>query len=269
MRHREFAPPPLDKSFVGTNHKAKRPLLCLQTCRKIFLRMPPSFINDRVSPLMRLRMRIADIRGRGLYAGYPNRHRCIFIHVPKTAGTAIARALFESPSEHIPYFIYQRTNPAKFHRFFKFAFVRNPWDRLVSSFFYLHRGGMHAYDQAWSERFIAPYRGDFGQFVRNWLTSENVSTWAHFAPQSDFILDARDNVMVDFVGRYERLHDDFQFVARRLKLNTALRPINESAHDDFRRCYDEETSSIVQKVYARDIKVFGYSPPVAGIIPVR
>ena len=40
------------------------------------------------------RMRLADLRGRGVYAGYPNRHRCIFIHIPKNGGTSIAHSLF-------------------------------------------------------------------------------------------------------------------------------------------------------------------------------
>jgi hypothetical protein len=88
------------------------------------------------SKLLKWRMRLADLRGRGAYAGYPNRHRCIFIHIPKTAGASIALSLFNEPPRHVHYRDFEIANPDKFRRYFKFAFVRNPWDRLVSSYFY-------------------------------------------------------------------------------------------------------------------------------------
>src|SRR5947208_3465937 len=123
---------------------------------------------DVRSKLIHLRMRIADLRGRGVYAGYPNRHRCIFIHIPKTAGSSIALSLFGEQLEHITYRDYQIANPRKFDRYFKFAFVRNPWDRVVSSYFFLRNGTMDEGNRAEAERLLAGY-SDFGSFVRGWL----------------------------------------------------------------------------------------------------
>jgi chondroitin 4-sulfotransferase 11 len=218
----------------------------------------PTVLTGANSALLSWRMRLADLRGRGVYAGYPNEHRCIFVHVPKTAGSSITQALFDAPSRHVPYFVYQRANPIKFHRYFKFAFVRNPWDRLVSTYFFLREGGVNWQDRQWSERNLAGYR-DFGSFVRDWLTPENARGWVHFMPQSHFICNQAGGLMVDFVGRFERLSDDFDVVAQRLGRATKLPLMNQSEHAHFATYYDNETQDIVRRVYSRDIEAFGYA----------
>ncbi len=172
------------------------------------------------------RQRFADFRGRGVYAGYPNRHHCIFIHVPKTAGSSVAQALFGQNSRHVPYFEYQRANPGKFRRFFKFAFVRNPWDRLVSTYFFLQAGGLNEQDRIWSEKHLSEYR-DFGDFVRGWVSERNILSWVHFHPQSYFLLDEAGALMA-------------------------------SDHHHYASYYDSDTREIVGRIYARDIEAFGY-----------
>lgn len=203
------------------------------------------------------RMRLADLRGRGIYAEYADRCRCIFIHIPKTAGSSIAEALFGLPSGHVPYFLYKQANPAKFRRYFKFAFVRNPWDRVVSAYAFLRKGGLNELDREWAERNLDGYP-DFGSFVRGWLTPENAAGWVHFVPQSHFICDATGEIMIDFVGRYENLAADFRAVAARLGLEAALPLRNQSERAGFAAYYDPESQEIVRRVYQRDIEVFGY-----------
>lgn len=116
---------------------------------------------------MRLRVRIADIRGRGEYSHFADRSQCIFIHIPKTAGTSVALTLFGHGSRHVPWFRYQQANPVKYRRYFKFAFVRNPWDRLVSSYFYLQKGGMSEADVRWAAENLSPLQRL--QLLRSWL----------------------------------------------------------------------------------------------------
>lgn len=222
--------------------------------------MSSDVATDESGPLLRLRMRIADLRGRGIYEGYPNRYHCIFIHIPKTAGSSVLYSLFGEPSRHVPYFVYQRTNPGKFGRYFKFAFVRNPWDRLVSSYFYLRNGGSGGEDKDWSDRNLVRYP-DFRSFVHGWVNEQNVMTWRHFVPQSYYVLDRNGAMMLDFLGRYERLAEDFRHIADRLGRNVAIKAMNASEHAPYSSYYDEETSAIVRRVYARDIEAFGYSAP--------
>ena len=137
---------------------------------------------------MWLRYRVMDLRGRGVYSQFADEFRCIFIHIPKTAGTSVSETLFGRASRHVPYFEYERANPWKFRRYFKFAFVRNPWDRLVSTYFFLHKGGMNEADRRWAAQHIPAYP-DFDTFVRDWVTPGNVRSWVHFLPQHYFICD--------------------------------------------------------------------------------
>lgn len=217
----------------------------------------PTMHNTPHNLLTSLRMRVADLRGRGVYEGDANRYRCIFIHVPKTAGSSVARALFGTESRHVPYFEYERANPAKFRAYFKFAFVRNPWDRLVSSYFFLQRGGMNEVDRAWAAENLAAYP-IFEKFVHEWLTPENVMGFPHFRPQAFYLADPNGKVMTDFLGRFENLRADFAEVARRLGRDVALSVSNKSEHAHFSSYYSDDMRRIVGTVYERDAEIFGY-----------
>jgi chondroitin 4-sulfotransferase 11 len=64
--------------------------------------------------------------------------KCIFVHIPKTAGTSVTDALFGTPRpRHRPLQWYEGMEPELYKEYFKFAFVRNPWDRLVSGYHYV------------------------------------------------------------------------------------------------------------------------------------
>jgi len=204
------------------------------------------------------RMRVADWRGRGIYAGFPDHHNCIFIHVPKTGGTSVARALFNENSRHVTFDVYENANPAKFRRYFKFGFVRNPWARTVSAYFYLRAGGRNESDRAWSECHIQPYE-NFRAFVREKLGEADVQAFTHFIPQSRFLARADGRLVADFIGRFEKLQDDFAFVAKKLRISAALPLANEGSHEDYRKHYDEDTRELVAKIYARDAQMFGYA----------
>ena len=206
------------------------------------------------------RMRLADFRGRGLYAGVPDSYRCIFIHIPKTAGSSIAESLFGEASRHVPYTEFLQANPKKFRRYFKFAFVRNPWDRLVSTFSFLQRGGLNELDRTWSQSNLAEF-DSFEDFVQRGLRRPEILSWVHFRPQADFVMSANGKLMVDFVGRFEKLDADFAVVAGRLGVKADLRKTNSSVHVPFETIYSPETAAIVGKIYARDAETFGYRAP--------
>lgn len=201
-----------------------------------------------------------------------DQHRCIFIHIPKCAGVSVCRSLFGNyGAGHYPVTTFQQVfDPDSFDRYFKFAFVRNPWDRLLSAWRFLRAGGFNDTDRRWAQRHLSDYR-DFGDFVRHWLTPDHAASWVHFKPQTDFLRLADGHCGVDFVGRYECIERDFGHVCRRLGSEARLMRLNQGAADskDYRDAYDSETRAIVADVYAQDIAGLGYDFDSKGMRPER
>src|SRR6187402_3169911 len=66
-----------------------------------------------------------------------HKHQCIFVHIPKTAGNSINRVFGVGWENHKDLARYHAEIPREtFERYFKFAIVRNPWDRLLSDYNY-------------------------------------------------------------------------------------------------------------------------------------
>lgn len=203
------------------------------------------------------RYRVMELRGRGLYHGYPDRHQCVFIHIPKAAGTSVVKALFGEDSRHVPCVEYEKANPKKFAQYFKFAFARNPWSRLYSAYGFLNRGGMNEDDRAWAAANLAGI-DSFEQFVLEWLDAESMASWVHFMPQHHFITDSRGEVAMDFIGRMENLDADFGRICRRLGIAATLPGLNRSTQQPYTLAYTDAMRDKVGELYQRDVALFGY-----------
>ncbi len=184
--------------------------------------------------------------------------KCIFVHIPKSAGSSVALSLFGHQTGHRRYIDYWRDNPGKAKLYFKFTFVRNPWERLVSAYHFLRAGGMSPGDRAWAEKHITRFSG-FEDFIKGWLTAGNIRRKHHFQPQYSFLVGTNSHdVKVDFIGRVENFDADFRTVCDRLGIQREGRRRNKSRHTDYRWYYSNETIEIVRRVYERDVVMFGY-----------
>lgn len=189
-----------------------------------------------------------------------DRKKAIFIHIPKCAGIAIKQALFDDLSGgHTTLSAYCRVfEPELFLTYFKFTFIRNPWDRLVSAYHFLKAGGYDEADRKWFARELGGYT-DFDDFVRNWLRLDNIYKHIHFCPQMEFLEDSNHRgVKVDYIGLYENIANDFDYIARHLSVGNTLQHGNASRHKSYREYYCDTTREIVHQIYRRDIVQFGY-----------
>ena len=187
---------------------------------------------------------------------------CLFVHIPKCAGISVSQSLFGCRTgSHLTIrdlqLVYSR---GEFDRYFKFTFVRNPWDRLVSAFFFLKKGGFGTRDRSWSNEVLSVY-SDFDTFVKDWLTPENIYSYLHFVPQHKFLRSQGNHPVVDFIGRYESLEEDFLYIQKKLGINAELKHLNitEGHNDDYRTYFSDETANIVADVYREDLLIFRYS----------
>jgi hypothetical protein len=193
--------------------------------------------------------------------------KCIFFHVPKAAGTSLRKTIYHSKSFHIPAVRYKAADPERFESYFKFCFVRNPYDRLLSAYEYLKArcyANMAFPDHRWAASNLSMYR-DFSEFVlslENKGTRKRIKKYIHFKDQLDWVCnsDKARTILVDFIGRFETIQKDYERLGQILKLQEALPVERKRSHRaDYRRVYSTKMVDIVSHMYAEDISKFGYS----------
>ena len=182
--------------------------------------------------------------------------KIIFVHIPKTGGASIESLFCASPlygkEKHLMSHEY---DPKYLKSYFKFAFARNPWDRILSYYFFRLKKNyeMFGHGDSFSNwiKFLGncrdnDYKNNFFQF---YLSIQN---------QSEFIF-RNDYLMVDYVGKFENLQQDFNAICDKAKMSRRRLPHkNKSHHKHYTEYYDDETRQIVAKKYAKDIEYFGY-----------
>jgi len=228
-----------------------------------------------------------------------HQYKCVYVHIPKTGGQSIERVFMDllgltwetraplllrindrpevGPPRlaHLKAEQYVRFNylsQEAFDDYFKFAFVRNPWGRMVSIYKFM------GFDKKID---FKPFLlGMFKKYIfeqQNWFVG----------PQSDFVYSREGELLVDFLGRFEDLEHGFDYVCEQIGIPATILPhINQSgsrrsvfetaneqsdgspvalpeiwkpiAHQNYQDYYDQDTLDCVSQLYRSDIKLFGY-----------
>lgn len=180
--------------------------------------------------------------------------RIVFVHINKTAGTSIEKAL-GLPFQH-------RTAPEfrdlmgerRFDRAFRFTFVRNPYEKVVSHFHYrvkTNQTGLGQNPIPFSEWVKRAYGGR----EKKYFDQPRM-----FAPQLDWLRDPGGPLLVEFVGRFENLAADYLVVAKKLGRSSELPHLKTSkTRNSLPDLYDEEALEVVRSVFSEDLEYFGYS----------
>jgi hypothetical protein len=199
--------------------------------------------------------------------------RFIYIHIPKCAGSSVSAALkhagarmdYLGPStseqqrtlgsqwlHHVTAEKLQGALPSPtWKRSFKFTFVRNPWDLLVS-FYHFHKARIEDAD----------FREQRPEIVRIFECASSFEEWLragiYARPCSAFLKDADGKLSMDFVGRFENLAADFASVCRHLNIEASLPHEKKSEHQPYRSYYSPELRDVVGAHFREDIERFGY-----------
>lgn len=211
-------------------------------------------------------------------------HNFLFVHIAKTGGTSVRAALrryrwggWYSLPLWLAAQVDQITRPRhklglKFPRhgkaiaakemlpepvyqgFFKFTIVRNPWDLQVSSWHHIRREKPH----------VLAGIDTFADFLRYKFDPERDYDYMldiSAERQHEYLVDLNGEVIVDYIGRYERLGDDFAEICQRIGIRQPALPHLRRAteREDYRAYYTDELAERVAEHYRRDIEILGYT----------
>ena len=183
-----------------------------------------------------------------------HKHKFIFIHVPKNAGTSIRNSFNingydkKVVSRRYPHStcseIKKYCGEEVWNSYYRFAFVRNPFDRLVS-FYHFHKSNQYKH-KVGRER---AYTQTFKEWVMNTKDKNVIQT------QSDYL-----DEQINFIGCYEDLQKDFNSVCNQIGIPSYERPhYNQSQHEHWSTFWDDELNEYILDKYQRDFQNFAYS----------
>ena len=183
-----------------------------------------------------------------------NERQFIWFRVAKVGTRTIFNYLKDSELELDVEHVNAVHYPAKqFAHYFKFAFVRNPWDRVVSCWRnkVIDSNTLFKLDDA-----TRTHLQEFENFVE-FVGEMDIETCdRHLRAQTSLI----DLNNVDFVGRLERFDSDFEVVCQQIGLQpreVVARNVS-SRERDYRNYYTEELADRVARIYRKDIQLLGY-----------
>jgi len=137
--------------------------------------------------------------------------------------------------------------------YFKFAMVRNPWDRLVSCWKNkVVRKNMFRFTDEKRDRMK-----EFKNFVEYVSTLDIKKCDQHIRLQSELI----DLNNVDYIGRFENFDKDLKYILNILDIEvTEIEKKNVSnCNKNYKEYYDDELRDKVAKIYSKDIMLLSYS----------
>lgn len=200
-----------------------------------------------------------------------HQHRFIFAAIPKTGTHSVRAALREHMGqqdiEQVGLFVNKRfpypdlaeirhghlalaqvrpyLGEEVFRTYFKFGFVRNPFDRFVSYCAFMTRSdGAFEHDP---------------QLVMHRVLEARPMQHVLFRPQSELLTDGEGRLLTDFVGRVERMQESYDEACARIGIpGRTLDRINDSRRDSYRVYYDQALVDGVTDLYRRDLELFGY-----------
>ena len=173
-----------------------------------------------------------------------HRKKYIYIHIEKTAGTAIRHSIERYMEERT--YTHEPLRELQTHfdtsEYFVFSSIRNPWDRAASWYrFYVQC------------ELRKPDAMEFGKFLKEHYSPKR--------PQYDYIVDANGEYAVDDMIRYETLYDDYNRVCSKIGVDLPLKKLNVTKKTGpYQEYYtDSWMIDLIHETNRKDIEHFGYS----------
>ena len=203
-----------------------------------------------------------------------HKYKFIMIHIQKTAGSSLTKALQEMDDCSIDYIStspnFINSKHAKhihakdlkefisddiWRSYFKFAFVRNPYDRLVS---WYNMCTKVIPNSATDNPFIAYVRDQIVTFD-NFVKSDDALIKPTIINQTEYLVDDKGSFLVDYVGKFEDINEEIIKISNIIGERIKMQHLNRNIHKHYKTYYTNETKDIVEKKFSMDIRNFSYN----------
>ncbi len=234
----------------------------------------------------------------GLILIISNSRKFLFVHIYKTAGTSITKYFDDflewndivlggtDFGEKIQGFYLDRYKLHKhstaqdirkiigketWDEFFKFAFVRHPYDRTLSTYNYIkcliNTTGIRRHLP-----FFKPHNGSFLNWpiTKAFLDTKSFSSFIRhekakksmiMKPQADWIFSSSGKKLIDFIGKFENIDNDFSSILKKIKIpRKVLRHHNKSKIRTDKHIIEKTDLKYLSEIYKKDFYLFNYDP---------
>lgn len=205
-------------------------------------------------------------------------HRWIFVPINRTASSSMQVLLEkdcsifgvnrrgESLKHETILEAKRRLSKDQFSSYFKFAVVRNPWDRIISLYLYTpvdRKTAKQGYTRQKQYEELSPFVGLLlfnGDAFLKWLRNISTNRSKFLASCFFWLKNGQGEIGVDFVGKYEDLNKAWKYISNRIglreeSLGCLLRNKNRTHYRDY---YDRVTEQLVGEIFAEDIARWEY-----------
>lgn len=185
-------------------------------------------------------------------------YKMIFIHVQRTGGSSIISSLKRELGNNID-IISQHGNPIDdeknvieyYNYYYKFGFVRNPWERIFSWYSLLHK---------WDKLSLEEEKLRFENYLFNELSEIEKEDPNFFFNQLDYFKNENGVLEVDRIGRYERYDKDFEIICKEIGLPKIEIPINNNTSlKNYALYYSQKSKDLISEKCKEDIEYFNYA----------
>ncbi len=184
-----------------------------------------------------------------------HKHKCIFVEVPKTGSTSVRAILGKAWKPHLN--LWQIKNHMETY-WTRYGGRKN---RILAAL-YLLRPEERRIELGYERTEALQLRNEmtFEQFV-DWIEYSS-ATCVHSSPhryQLDWFVDPNGNMLADFIGKFERLDEDWGLVAQKLSLSEKLPHRRANPRErHYTEYYNSRTRDVIANKFRVDIERFGY-----------
>lgn len=194
------------------------------------------------------------------YKPYMHKYKCIFIHIPKNAGSSIMNLLGDDGGRfHVESTYYRHANYYFFKKYHSFAFTREPLERLFSAYKYILSGGNKRDEDLQLADRIKAHSSDFPSFIDAVLDAHFIMQQPLFKPQYIYVYTRNLQLNVNTLIKLNELEQQWPVFAAKLGLPTVLGHTNKTTNKAMPILSNEQRKKVAE-LYKYDYELLKYPP---------